>query len=62
MTLIVLLSIVVGGGLLIAGARRFKHAPAQAVALIVSAALLNAWWLVFAGMAAFKFFVLKEDT
>ena len=47
MTRIFVLCIIVGGVLLMLGARRLKRAREQGITLILLGVLLNAWWLVF---------------
>ena len=44
------LCVILGGLLLIGGARRLKKARQQGLTLILLGVLLNAWWLVFLAM------------
>jgi hypothetical protein len=62
MVLVALITLLIGLGLLVAAFRRFKQAPAQAVGMILGAVLINSWWIAIAGMAFYKFVILKQDT
>jgi hypothetical protein len=62
MILIVLVTLLIGAGLFVAAFRRFKHAPAQAMGMVLGALLINSWWIAIAGMAFYKFYILKQDT
>ena len=62
MSLIALVTLLVGAGLFVAAFRRFKQAPAQAMGMILGALLINSWWIAIAGMAFYKFVILKQDT
>lgn len=62
MSLIALLTLLVGLWLVVLAFRRLRHSPAQAMGLFLGALLLNSWWLVLLGMSIYKFYVLKQDT
>jgi hypothetical protein len=61
-SLIALITLLVGAGLFVAAFRRFKQAPAQAMGMILGALLINSWWIAIAEMAFYKFVILKQDT
>ena len=61
-SLIALVTALLGLGLIILAFRRFKQAPAQAIGLMLVALLINSWWIAFLVMFLFKTMVLKQDT
>ena len=43
-------------------ARKNQHYFRNGLLAIVSAFVINSWWLAFIGMAIYKLYYLKEDT
>lgn len=62
-----LASIAVGGVLVLYAIINFllrkpQQSSAPGILALIFALAINSWWIAFVGMAAFKLFILQEDT